>query len=111
MADVLVLNHNHGLHHFARRQREGPRAERRNHLAVAALAESEDIDVEIVPGSQKLDCLFKLLIEAIVERHGGVAGWPAMRNEGAVFRARLREYICGALHVASLARSEIGLIK
>ena len=89
VADVLVLDHDIGLDRIVRSEAEyGDLAQRSDQLRRRpALPERKDIHVEIVAGAQKLDCLLQLLIEAVIERNGCVAGQPSMRGKGTVLCA------------------------
>ncbi len=51
----------------------------------------EQIHVQVLARLQKFDGLLQLLVETVVERHGGVAGRPAVRNQRAVLRAVVLE--------------------
>jgi hypothetical protein len=87
VADVLVLDHDVGFDGVAGGEAIGNLAQRRDQLVAAGFLEREDVHVEIIARAQKLDGLFQLLVEAVVEGNRGVAGQPAMRNKRAVLRA------------------------
>src|SRR5580698_3292477 len=107
MADVLVLNDDIGLNNVLWSQAEGLPAERCNQSVLTLLANSKDIDIQVIARTQELNRLAQLVVEAVVEGHSRVAGQPAMRRKGSVFRPVIRQGRGIALHVASLARCEV----
>ena len=111
VADVFVLQNDVGLDGFTGVEVERLGAERGDEFAVQSFADGKDIDVEIIAGTKEVNRLFELFAEAVVEGDGGVAGRPAMGDQGTIFGAGLRERGGCALHVAALAGGVVGLVE
>ena len=111
VTDVFVLDDDIGCDDVVRLKLKGNGAEGRDHVVVAGFFQSENINVEVIAGFEKLDGFLELLVETVIEGNGGVSGEPAMRGEGAVLGAVVVEYGWCATHVAALTGSEISGIK
>ena len=100
VADVFVLDDDLSFDDSFGAKLNGHGAEGRDELVVASFLHRENIHVQEISGLQELDCFLQLLVEAVIEGHGCVAGRPAMRGEnpvlGAVFgQRRLARDSCG----------------
>ena len=111
VANVLVLNHNIGLHRLVRLERERSGAQRRDHLPVIHRLQRKDVDVEEVTALEEVDRLGELLIKAVIERNRRVASEPAMRSQLAILGAVVGQGDWGRLHVAVLAGSEVRVVE